>query len=46
MPKNAYFFRKKVVKLQQRPESPPPNRRWHPAAGDSAPDHRVVTPTY
>jgi len=43
MPKNSEFLEKKAVKLPQRP---PPNSRWPPAAGDSAPGPRVATPTY
>jgi len=38
MPKIAYFFEIKAVKLPQRPGAPPPNSRRIPAAGDSAPN--------
>jgi len=37
MPKNAYFFLKKIVKLLQHPGAPSPNPLWPPAAGDFVP---------
>jgi len=46
MPKNAYFLKKKSVKLPQRPGAPPPNPRWSPALKISPPDPRVVTPMH
>jgi len=40
------IFRKKGCKIVAAPGAPPPNPHWLPAAGDSAPDPRVVTLTY
>jgi len=46
MSKNAYFLEKKAVKLPQCPGAPPPNPRWPPAAGHSAPRSPRCYSTY
>jgi len=43
MPKMLIFW-KKGCKIATASDAAPPNPRWPPVAGDSAPDNHVVTP--